>query len=180
MSANQRFSGKVAEKCKKVGLNIWLICCKAVILHPLSRGKRDEVEMLKTGDEVWTSTAWKEIFKKNLEKFWWFKNLPYLCIRFPKESLEEEFFERFRYKQASSTSFVWNMTKNRNRQYLKQVNKQIRFLSRLKLPLTGKHDILQWRVWSWLRMNASYRLNTCKSRGSTVQQCTGGDRRTGA
>ena len=26
---------------------------------------------------------------------------------------------------------------------------------------------LQWRVWSWLRMNASGRLNTCKSRGST-------------
>ena len=25
----------------------------------------------------------------------------------------------------------------------------------------------QWRVWSWLRMNASGRLNTCKSRGST-------------
>ena len=25
---------------------------------------------------------------------------------------------------------------------------------------------LQWRVWSWLRMNASGRLNTCKSRGS--------------
>ena len=24
---------------------------------------------------------------------------------------------------------------------------------------------LQRRVWSWLRMNASYRLNTCKSRG---------------
>ena len=28
--------------------------------------------------------------------------------------------------------------------------------------------LLQWRVWSWLRMNASYRLNTCKSRGSMV------------
>ena len=27
-------------------------------------------------------------------------------------------------------------------------------------------DILQWRVWSWLRMNASYRLNTCKSRAN--------------
>ena len=26
----------------------------------------------------------------------------------------------------------------------------------------------QRRVWSWLRMNASDRLNTCKSRGSTV------------
>ena len=25
---------------------------------------------------------------------------------------------------------------------------------------------IQWRVWSWLRMNASGRLNTCKSRGS--------------
>ena len=25
---------------------------------------------------------------------------------------------------------------------------------------------LQWRVWSWLRMNASGRLNTCKSRGN--------------
>ena len=86
MSTNQQVSGKVAEKCKKVGLNIWRICCKAVILHPLSRGKRDEVEMLKTGDEVRTSTAWKEIFKKNLKKFWRFKNLPYLCIRFPKES----------------------------------------------------------------------------------------------
>ena len=30
---------------------------------------------------------------------------------------------------------------------------------------------LQWRVWSWLRMNASYRLNTCKSRGSMVLAC---------
>ena len=32
-------------------------------------------------------------------------------------------------------------------------------------------DILQWRVWSWLRMNASYRLNTCKSRGSITKAC---------
>ena len=40
MSANQRVSGNVAEKMKKVGMNIWLVCCKAVILHPLSRGKR--------------------------------------------------------------------------------------------------------------------------------------------
>ena len=41
--------------------------------------------------------------------------------------------------------------------------------------IIGKKKYLQWRVWSWLRMNASYRLNTCKSRGST----SGGDRRTG-
>ncbi len=31
---------------------------------------------------------------------------------------------------------------------------------------TKQFSILQWRVWSWLRMNASYRLNTCKSRGN--------------
>ena len=46
----------------------------------------------------------KKLFlKKTSKKFWWFKNSPYLCIRFRKESNQEEFFERFRYKQASST-----------------------------------------------------------------------------
>ena len=61
----------------------------------------------------------KEIFQKKLEKkFCWFGNLPYLCIRFPKENRKEELFERFRYKQASSTSLTRNRVRNRNRQYL--------------------------------------------------------------
>ena len=30
---------------------------------------------------------------------------------------------------------------------------------------------LQRRVWSWLRMNASDRPNTCKSRGSGIEAC---------
>ena len=51
-ATNQRLSEKIAKKCKKVGGNIWQICCKAVILHPLSRGKRDEVEMLNKGTET--------------------------------------------------------------------------------------------------------------------------------
>ena len=40
---------------------------------------------------------------------------------------------------------------------------------------------LQWRVWSWLRMNASYRLNTCKSRGNGIEclHSLDVDRRTG-
>ena len=138
MSTNQQVSGKVAEKCKKVGLNIWRICCKAVILHPLSRGKRDEVEILKQREGKTDFRFEKQIFQKNLKKFWWFKKMPYLCIRFPKESLEEEFFERFRYKQASSTSFVWNMTKNRNRQYLKQVKKTDSVLEQIKTSLNGE------------------------------------------
>ena len=37
--------------------------------------------------------------------------------------------------------------------------------------LAPPHDFLQWRVWSWLRMNASYRLNTCKSRGIMSVAC---------
>ena len=43
------------------------------------------------------------------------------------------------------------------------------------------NDILQWRVWSWLRMNASYRLNTCKSRGNGIMclHILDVDRRTG-
>ena len=41
--------------------------------------------------------------KKSSKKFGGYKNSPYLCIRFRNESHKEEFFERFRYEQASST-----------------------------------------------------------------------------
>ena len=37
-----------------------------------------------------------------------------------------------------------------------------------KVQKVKSKQFLQWRVWSWLRMNASGRLNTCKSRGSGV------------
>ena len=126
------------ESAKKVGLNIWQICCKAVILHPLSRGKRDEVEMLKTGDEVRTSTIGKK-FSKKLEKVLAVqKNALPLHPLSERKPFKEEFFERFRYKQASSTSFVWNMTKNRNRQYLKQVEKTDSVLEQIKTSLNGE------------------------------------------
>ena len=51
----------------------------------------------------------------------------------------------------------------------------------LKQEKKNKQDIQQRRVWSWLRMNASDRLNTCKSRGSGVVSLlnAAGDRRTG-
>ena len=48
-------------------------------------------------------THFKKTFKKNSKSFGGFKNSPYLCIRFLDESYKEEFFERFRYEQASST-----------------------------------------------------------------------------
>ena len=100
---NQRLKKKLRILFKKRGWKIWSICYKAVILHPLSREERG-----------WALTWWetelrmndrskKTFWKKTSKKFWWFKNSPYLCIRFRKESNQEEFFERFRYKQASST-----------------------------------------------------------------------------
>ena len=58
----------------------------------------------------------KTFLKISSEKFWWFKKSPYLCIRFPKESHKEEFFERFRYEQASSTRLLIIIGNNRNRQ----------------------------------------------------------------
>ena len=53
---------------KKVGMNIWRICCKAVILHPLSRGKRDEVEMLKQREGKTDFRFEKQNCQKKLEK----------------------------------------------------------------------------------------------------------------
>ena len=45
----------------------------------------------------------KTFLKISSKKFGGYKNSPYLCIRFLKESHKEECFERFRYEQASST-----------------------------------------------------------------------------
>ena len=72
---------------KKPCMKVWWICFKALILHPLSREKGDTVDMLrreKVMNDRLMKTFWNFFFKK----FWWFKNLPYLCIRFPKESLK--------------------------------------------------------------------------------------------
>ena len=49
----------------------------------------------------------KNFLKKNFEKsFGGSKKSPYLCIRFRKDGDKEEFFERFRYEQASSTRLL--------------------------------------------------------------------------
>ena len=74
------------KSLKKLGTKIWWICFKAVILHPLSGEKGDKLtywsrEKVVNGRPI--KTFWKFFFKK----FWRFRNLPYLCIRFPKESL---------------------------------------------------------------------------------------------
>ena len=44
--ANQRVIFFLTNSFKKVGRNVWLICFKALILHPLSREKGNAVEIL--------------------------------------------------------------------------------------------------------------------------------------
>ena len=49
----------------------------------------------------------KNFFLKiSSKKFGGYKNSPYLCIRFLKQSHKEEFFQRFRYERASSTILI--------------------------------------------------------------------------
>ena len=61
------------------------------------------IEILKA--KLGSSKPLKKNFflKISSKKFGGYKNSRYLCIRFLKESHKEEFFERFRYEQASST-----------------------------------------------------------------------------
>ena len=64
----QRLRRKFAKKYEKRVADVWSICRKAVILHPLSREKRGTVEMLNR-DEVLNLTASKKtFFEKKLQK----------------------------------------------------------------------------------------------------------------
>ena len=64
-----------------------------------------QIEILKT--KLGFENLQKKLFEKfSSKKFGGLKNSPYLCIRFLKESHKEEFFERFRYEQASSTRLI--------------------------------------------------------------------------
>ena len=58
---NQQVRKKDSFSMKKRGVNVWRICCKAVILHPLSREKRGTVEMLNR-DEVLNLATFKKTF----------------------------------------------------------------------------------------------------------------------
>ena len=62
-------------------------------------------------EEKRTSALKNKIFKKTWKSFGGSKKSLTFASAFRKKAVKEEFFERFRYKQASSTSFVWKMTK---------------------------------------------------------------------
>ena len=78
---------------------------------------------------------------------------------------------RFRVEEKRTVKFVWLWT-----WFWKHVLNRLQTGCHPGAALSGAwwsnlKNILQCRVWSWLRMNASYRLNTCKSRGSMTIAC---------
>ncbi len=83
------------------------------------------------------------------------------CVR---SSLYKKRKKLFEIKETAAVSVVIRMLlgkKNKRNKIKKRTEDSAR-------NWLGSKSHLQRRVWSWLRMNASGRLNTCKSRGSMV------------
>ena len=139
---------------------------------------------------------YKCLFTFSRWKFWWFEKKSYLCIRFrertkPQAKRDDEEFEivkeRVLWKDLHKTDKVVQEARMMKHSFLgrRKTNRQVCLTldpnlearsetDTNKCSLSNKaavKDILQCRVWSWLRMNASYRLNTCKSRGSMTIAC---------
>ena len=96
---------KLHFSCKKVFRIFGWYAVKQYFCTRFQERNADEYWNTETKLRSRTSTE-KTFLKISSEKFWWFGKSPYLCIRFWKESHKEEFFERFRYEQASSTRLV--------------------------------------------------------------------------
>ena len=129
--------------------NVWRLCFIALLLHPHSRENGDTEIM-------------KQIFlEKSSEIIWKFKR---------KTLIFASTFAK-RKRQKSSLRDLHNSTSSTS------IGKLIFRIDTVKevwlwttITDSGARIIKQFkqrRVWSWLRMNASDRLNTCKSRGST-------------
>ena len=129
--------------------NVWRLCFIALLLHPHSRENGD-IEIM------------KQIFlEKSSEIIWKFKR---------KTLIFASTFAK-RKRQKSSLRDLHNSTSSTS------IGEEIFRIDTVKevwlwttITDSGARIIKQFkqrRVWSWLRMNASDRLNTCKSRGST-------------
>ena len=84
-------------------------------MQPQSREIRGKLEMVKTKMRLETHFK-KNFLKKNFEKVLVVSKIVLTFVSaFSKKAHKEEFFERFRYEQASSTRLT-NKVSNRNRQ----------------------------------------------------------------
>ena len=104
--------------------------------------------------------------KKNLKifhrKIWRLRKSPYLCSRNRETIATRVLWEIYIIQQV-----VQVLGKEIFR--IDTVNRSMTLDYDKRIPERGyDKQFKQRRVWSWLRMNASDRLNTCKSRGSMV------------
>ena len=102
--------------------------------------------------------------KKNLKifhrKIWRLRKSPYLCSRNRETIATRVLWEIYIIQQV-----VQVLGKEIFR--IDTVNRSMTLDYDKRIPERGyDKQFKQRRVWSWLRMNASDRLNTCKARGS--------------
>ena len=97
---------------------------------------------------------------KSKEKFCLNSYGTYLCTPIKKLGGKkgQKFFERL------ETITLYSNIQVRFKRHIINRSHTLIFLKNYWRQMVKTH--LQWRVWSWLRMNASGRLNTCKSWGS--------------
>ena len=130
--------------------NVWRLCFIALLLHPHSRENGDTEIM-------------KQIFlEKSSEIIWKFKRKTLIFASTFAKRKRQKSSLRDLHNSTSSTSIRkinfpdWYRQRSMTLDY----NNGFRSEDMIK-------QFKQRRDWSWLRMNASDRLNTCKSRGST-------------
>ena len=129
--------------------NVWRLCFIALLLHPHSRENGDTEIM-------------KQIFlEKSSEIIWKFKiKVLIFASTFAKRKRQKSSL-RDLHNSTSSTS----IRKINFPDWYRQRSMTLDYNNGFRSEDIRK-QFKQRRVWSWLRMNASDRLNTCKSRGS--------------
>ena len=131
------------------------ICWKSIrpyLCNPLKKNKSS------------SNISWPIRIKKSgkiQEKFCWNHTGTYLCTPIKKLGGRkcQKIFESL---EATARKLIFTV------RFSDIINRShtLIFLKNYWRQMVKTH--LQWRVWSWLRMNASGRLNTCKSWGSAV------------
>ena len=129
---------------------VWRLCFITLLLHPHSREN--------AGTKWWN----KLLEKKSSGIIWKFKiKVLIFAATFAKRKRQKSSLIDL-HNSTSSTSIGEEILR------INTVNRSMTLDYDKRIPERGyDKQFKQRRVWSWLRMNASDRLNTCKSRGST-------------
>lgn len=64
---------------------------------------------------------------------------------------------------------IVNCLFNKDKKFFEKFGRKQKVRPRVSSLSKRQRSFIQWRVWSWLRMNASGRPNTCKSNGSAFR-----------